>query len=496
MIIFEGYRNIFFAAVLTSYFIILCLLAVYGVHRLFLIYLYYKYYKRTQHTVPLSFNDKEYPAVTVQLPIYNEFYVVERLINSVAALSYPRHLLHIQVLDDSTDQTSPLARKTVERLQEEGFNIQYLHRPNRVDFKAGALKEGLASTSDEFIAIFDADFMPQAEFLKKTIHYFKDERVGMVQARWGYVNRTYSLLTRIQAMFLDGHFMIEHTARHFSGRFFNFNGTAGIWRRETIVDAGGWNGETLTEDIDLSYRAQMKGWKFVFLPHLVVPSELPVNIFSYKNQQHRWTKGSIQVSKRILPRLWASSLPLRIKIEATFHLASNLNYILMVILAILMPLAVMIREELNFNIPLFYLIELSVFFLTIVNISLFYLISQRELYKDWWKRLLDLPALFMVGIGMSINNALAVCEALVSYETPFERTAKYCIESPDDTWKGKQYNTLRSMLFIPEGFLTIYVCLFLILFIKAHIWGALPFMLLFCAGYIYVMCLSIIHAWR
>ncbi len=282
----------------TCYLSVLLGLSAYGVHRYFIIYLFLK--NRKRENVPLA-HFEELPVVTVQLPIFNEVYVVERLLRSVSELDYPRDRLQIQVLDDSTDDTQELTARCVNELRDRGFNVERRHRTDRTGFKAGALEGGLASAQGDFVCILDADFVPQPDLLQKTIHFFTDPKVGMIQTRWGHLNRTYSLLTRVQAMFLDGHLLLEQTARSRSGRFFNFNGTAGVWRTSCIQEAGGWQHDTLTEDLDLSYRAQLAGWKFVFLPNVITPAELPVDMNGFKSQQHRWTKGSVQTCKKLLP---------------------------------------------------------------------------------------------------------------------------------------------------------------------------------------------------
>ncbi|MGZ5537290.1 MAG: cellulose synthase family protein, partial [Chthoniobacterales bacterium] len=265
-------------------------LSAYGIHRYCIIYLFLKHRKR--HPQPMS-QFVQLPKVTMQLPVFNEVYVVERLLKSVSEIDYPRELLQIQVLDDSTDDTRALTARCVAELQGRGINVELIHRLDRTGFKAGALEAGLATAEGEFVCILDADFVPQPDLLQKTVHFFTDPKVGMIQTRWGHLNRTYSLLTRVQAMFLDGHLLLEQTARSRSGRFFNFNGTAGLWRRTCIEEAGGWQHDTLTEDLDLSYRAQLAGWKFMFLPDVITPAELPVDMNGFKSQQHRWTKGSV-----------------------------------------------------------------------------------------------------------------------------------------------------------------------------------------------------------
>src|SRR3954469_5218252 len=316
--------------ILVLYFFVLSILAIYGWHRYYLVYLYTKH-KDQAPVAPCELPNL--PRVTVQLPIFNEMYVADRLIDAVCELDYPADLLEIQVLDDSTDETTSIAALAVRRHTLRGADIRYMHRVDRTGYKAGALEAGLTEATGEFIAIFDADFIPGADFLHKTLPYLvADPKLGMVQARWGHINQDYSLLTKIQSILLDAHFVLEHGARNRAGLFFNFNGTAGVWRREAIGDAGGWQHDTLTEDLDLSYRAQLRGWKFLFLPNLVTPAEVPVEMNAFKSQQHRWAKGSIQTCRKVLPYILQSDLPLKVKVEAFFHLTANFNYLLMVVL--------------------------------------------------------------------------------------------------------------------------------------------------------------------
>jgi cellulose synthase/poly-beta-1,6-N-acetylglucosamine synthase-like glycosyltransferase len=479
---------------LSAYVAVLSLLAVYGLHRYVVLFLYYRCYKRRRRIEPPAMDPAAFPRVTVQLPIFNEYYVVTRVIESIGDLDYPRELLTIQILDDSTDGTRDVAQAAAQRLRERGLQVQYIHRSNREGFKAGALKFGLSYTSDELVAVFDADFVAPRDFLLRTAPYFQDERIGMVQTRWGYLNREYSLLTRVQSIFLDGHFMIEQTARSFSGHFFNFNGTGGVFRRRTIDEAGGWDGSTLTEDLDLSYRAQMAGWKFVFLPDLVCASELPVDVYGLKTQQHRWTKGSIQVAKRLLPRIWRSRLSMRVKVEATFHLTANLCYLLIVALSALLPLSLFSRRHLLLGgIEIW---EIAVFLCATSSIIVFYAVSQRELYRDWKWRLRDIPFILALGIGLCINNARAVGEALMSHETPFVRTSKYCIESLNDSWKGKLYRSGSHASLLLELVFVVYMFASLVLLFVHENWGAFPYIGIFVTGYAYIFGLSLAHANR
>src|SRR5438477_4965816 len=374
-------------------------LSAYGIHRYVIIYLFLKH--RRRHTVPAG-HFEQLPKVTMQLPIFNEVYVVERLLRSVSEIDYPRDLLQIQVLDDSTDDTRELTASCVENLRSRGFNVELIRRVDRTGFKAGALETGLASAEGDFVCILDADFVPQPDLLRKTVHFFTDPKVGMIQTRWGHLNRGYSLLTRVQAMFLDGHLLLEQTARSRSGRFFNFNGTAGLWRRTCIEQAGGWQHDTLTEALDLSYRAQLAGWKFIFLTDVVTPAELPVDMNGFKSQQHRWTKGSVQTCKKLLPTIWRSGLPVTIKIEATGHLVSNFAYLLLACLCVLLhpstggPQSGWVRAL---------LIDVPIFLTASVSVAVFYVCAQRELHpRTWMKQMLLLPFLLALGIGLSPNN--------------------------------------------------------------------------------------------
>ena len=408
---------------LVSYFFVLSILGIYGWHRYFIVYQYLKYKDQVPGPPPPV---TEWPVVTIQLPIYNEMYVVDRLVDSICAIDYPPELLEIQVLDDSTDETREIAELAVRRQAARGFDIKYIHRTNRVGYKAGALEDGLQSARGEFIAIFDADFLPPSDFLRRTVPYFRDSKLAVVQARWGHLNQSYSLLTKVQAILLDGHFVLEHGGRNRSGCFFNFNGTAGVWRREAIVDAGGWQHDTLTEDLDLSYRAQLRGWKFKFLPDLVTPAEVPVEMNAFKSQQHRWAKGSIQTCRKVLPYVLLADLPLKVKAEAFFHLTANFNYLLMIVLSALMFPAMIVRYEMGWTEML--LIDIPLFAAATFSVFNFYMMSQRETYPDWRSRIRYLPVVMAIGIGLSVNNAKAVLEALFGAPGEFARTPKYGIE--------------------------------------------------------------------
>ncbi len=471
------------------YFIVLFGLSLYGLHRYAIVYLFLK--NRRKAPQPLA-QFEALPRITVQLPIFNELYVVERLLSSVAALEYPRDLLQVQVLDDSTDETTSIAAARVAELRALGLDIELIHRTDRTGFKAGALENGHSSCKGEFILILDADFVPTPDILLKTIHYFTDEKVGMIQTRWGHLNRNYSLLTRIQAMFLDGHLLLEQTARSRSGRFFNFNGTAGLWRRTCIADAGGWQHDTLTEDLDLSYRAQLKGWRFVFLADLVTPAELPVDMNGFKSQQHRWTKGSIQTCMKLLPTVWRAELPLLIKLEATAHLTSNYAYLLLFFLCLLLPYSVGGGAHSTWGMIL---IDIPIFISASLPAAVFYICTQRELHpKTWVRELILLPALISLGIGLAVNNARAVMEAMLGQQSEFTRTPKYGIEGKPKSWKRSRYSPLKTMLpFLELGFAG-YFSYFLASAITHAQWMSIPFLLLFAGGFGYVA-LSSIAQW-
>ena len=475
--------------ILVLYFFILSILAVYGWHRYYLVYLYMKHRDNVPRLPASGFDPL--PPVTVQLPIFNEMYVAERLIDAVCKLEYPSELLEIQVLDDSTDETSQIAELAVRRQAQRGVDIKYFHRTDRRGFKAGALDEGLREARGEFIAIFDADFLPCPEFLRKTVDHFVDPKVAMVQARWGHLNQDYSLLTKIQAIMLDGHFVLEHGARNRSGCFFNFNGTAGIWRRSAITDAGGWQHDTLTEDLDLSYRAQLRGWKFLFVPDLVVPAEVPVEMNSFKSQQHRWAKGSIQTCRKLLPAILASDQPLHVKAEAFFHLSANFNYILMVLLSILMFPAMYVRYSMGWTEML--LIDIPLFLAATLSVANFYTVSQREAYPDWKTRLKYLPFLMAIGIGLCINNSRAVIEALMRRDSDFARTPKYGIERAADEWVGKKYHQTMALQPLVELALGIYFTAAVVYALTNGIFGTLPFLMLFQVGFLYTGLVSLVQ---
>ena len=473
--------NSFDLLLLIPYFTLLIILAIYGSHRYFLVYTYWRNKKNLP--VPPAREWPAWPRVTVQLPLYNERYVAERLIEETCRLDYPRELLEIQVLDDSTDETVTVARDTVERYAALGYSIGYYHRDNREGYKAGALAEGLRHARGEFIAIFDADFLPPADFLKKTVPYFLDPNVGMIQTRWNYINRNYSILTRVQAILLDGHFILESGARSRSGCFFNFNGTAGIWRRKAILNSGGWQHDTLTEDTDLSYRAQLQGWKFVYLQDVECLSELPVEMNAFRSQQARWAKGLMQTGRKLLPTLWRARLPWKVKMEAFFHLTANISYPLMSLMAALLLPGMIVRFYQGWFQMLY--IDLPLLLASTASISTFYLAAQRELFPRTWKQTIwYLPFLMATGIGLTLTNSRAVLEALCGVRTEFVRTAKYRIEKAADRITGKKYRhraaRLTSVIELLAGCYFAYATYYAA---ANEYYLTVPFLCLFVIGY-------------
>ena len=476
------------------YFLILGLLSVYGFYRYRLIYLFLRYQKHRPQPKS-TFTSDRLPRVTVQLPLFNEMYVAERLIDAVTTLDYPRELLEIQVLDDSTDDTTRIAAAAVSKHFEQGFDISFHHRDNREGFKAGALEAGLKKASGELILIFDADFAPRPDCIRRMIDYFTDERIGMVQMRWSHINADYSLLTKVQAIMLDGHFVIEQVARNRCGGFFNFNGTAGMWRREAIEWSGGWQHDTLAEDTDLSYRAQLMGWHFVYLADDDVPAELPVEISAFKSQQRRWAKGVVQVGMKLVKRIWHDPrLPLRVKLEQFFRLTGNLAAPLVIVLALINFPILIVR----YNQGLFHLFALDVPILTFstVSVIVYYLVTQRYLHPKTWKQSIKyIPFVMSMGIALTFSNARAVAEAVLGVKTPFVRTPKYKIEGTGDTtWVKKSYLPRRLSLPWLEMLFAIYFVFTIWYAIDSGIFGTLPFLMIYLCGYAYAAVMSIAQA--
>jgi cellulose synthase/poly-beta-1,6-N-acetylglucosamine synthase-like glycosyltransferase len=473
------------------YYTILGVLAAFGVHRLVLVALYLRH-RRDAPREPEA--PSEWPRVTVQLPLYNERYVASRLIDAVCRLDYPRDRLEIQVLDDSTDDTREIVAAEVARRRARGVPIHHLHRADRTGFKAGALAGGLAAAAGELIAVFDADFVPRPDFLRRAVPHFADPGVGMVQGRWDHLNRRWSLLTRIQALMLDGHFVIEHAARHRSGCFFNFNGTAGVWRREAIESAGGWQHDTLTEDLDLSYRAQLAGWRFVYRADLAVPSELPVDVNGFKSQQYRWARGSIQTGRKLLGRILAAPLPLKVKAEAFVHLTNNTSYLLMVLLSLLVFPAMVLRR--GSPAATILAVDLPLFLAATASVLTFYTASQIARGGDWRRALRDLPPLMGLGIGLAINNAAAVVAGLARRGGTFHRTPKYALLTRGEDWRGKAYRAVPSWTLAAEALFALWFLGCFAYAAAAGMWASLPFLWLFLQGYSYITLLSVLPRLR
>jgi cellulose synthase/poly-beta-1,6-N-acetylglucosamine synthase-like glycosyltransferase len=467
-------------AILVPYFSVLIILSFYGLHRYEMIRGYLKHKKRMAAESPVRFT--ELPKVTIQLPLYNEKYVVERLIEETLKMDYPKHLFQVQVLDDSTDETHPFTEALVARYQALGYPIEYKHRSNRHGFKAGALQAGLETATGEFVAVFDADFLPPADFLMRAIHPFADPKIGVVQTRWTYLNRHYNILTEVEAMLLDGHFVLEHGARAGEGLFFNFNGTAGILRRSMIDDAGGWQHDTLTEDSDLSYRAQLKGWKFVYLPGIECPSELPVDMHGFQVQQSRWSKGLTQVAMKLLPRILKADLPKRVKLEAIAHLTPNISYPLMIVVSALMLPVMIVRFYMGWLQMV--LIDMPLIIASFWSITAFYMLSHRELYPKSWKRaIFFMPALMAAGVALTVNNTRAVMEALCRVQTAFARTPKYAIGEQKVKLKNVKYKSRSGWLPYMEILFGTYFLFMVVFAIDSFNYLAIPFLLLFVSGY-------------
>jgi cellulose synthase/poly-beta-1,6-N-acetylglucosamine synthase-like glycosyltransferase len=489
--------NWFDLALLIPYFMVMIVLALYGVHRYTMCYQYFKHRKNYDPNPPRHFDDL--PRVTIQLPIFNEQFVVDRLVEAVCAMEYPSEKLEIQVLDDSTDETQEVASGIVAHYAALGHPIVYIHRTNRHGYKAGALDAGLKVAKGEFVAIFDADFVPPTDWIMKVIHHFAEPEIGMVQTRWTHLNRDYSMLTQIEAILLDAHFIIEHGSRVRSGEFFNFNGTAGMWRRQAITDGGGWQHDTLTEDTDLSYRSQMAGWRFKYLPEVECPSELPIEMTAFKTQQARWAKGLIQTSIKVLPQVFRSNMSRRNKIESVYHLTANLSYPLMVIMTALLIPAMICRFYQGWFQML--LIDVPLFTASTFSIAVFYTCSQRILFpKTWMKSILYLPFLMALGIGLTVTNTKAVMEALFGIKSAFVRTPKFRVAKKGEKSQAAKYR--KRLVLAPWIELLIgcyFFCAILYTF-SNHNYFTAPFLILFVIGYWYTGLMSLLQGrfekWR
>ncbi len=432
------------------YIFTLVFLSIYGLNALLMSSLYLV---KRRKNLPVPLEPKDWPTVTIQLPIFNEKYVLSRLIDAVCKLDYPQNRLSIQILDDSTDRTTCLAASRVRFYRSRGYDITLLHRKDRSGFKAGALQAALLQAKGELVAVFDADFVPPADFLRRMVPYMAaDTHLGMVQARWSHLNADYNLLTRCQALLLDGYFVIEQTARSRSGLLFNFNGSGGIWRKACIVDSGGWESDTLAEDLDLSYRAQLKGWHISYLPNIVIPAELPPQIAAFKKQQYRWTRGGVQVLRKYFSRLQTNKrLSLKQRVMAYIHLSGNLSYLLVLIGLILSLPVVLDKGRWLPHLP----------YLAIAGLGgpLLFGLSQASTYHDWLRRMVNLPLLLALRIGLTFSNTRAVIAAFRHNPGVFERTPKYRVETQQDSWQRNKYRVKLDLDIIAEFLLGIYAAI-------------------------------------
>ncbi len=444
------------------YVVVLAVLGVYAAHRLVLVALYFR-----RRAAPAPPPPADPPAVTVQLPLYNEASVAERLLDAAAAIDWPRDRLDIQVLDDSTDETTALVAAKVAELRARGVAATHVRRGERTGFKAGALEHGLRSARGELLAVFDADFVPGPDVLARTTGCFANPAVGMVQARWGHLNREDSLLTQAQALLLDGHFVLEHGARARAGCFFNFSGTAGVWRKQAIVDAGGWHADTLTEDMDLSVRAQLRGWRFAFLPDVVVPAELPADMNALRTQQFRWAKGQVQVARKLGGAVARARLPLLKRVDALFHLTSNVSYVFLFAACLLLPWTV----GASFPAP--------VFLGATASVAAFYALAQREIGGGALAALARAPLLMAVCAGLSAHQSRAVLEALAGRASPFVRT-------PKTGGRPARYRATRSRAFALELAVGAYLLGGAVVAASARAFSTLAFLLVFAGGFVYV----------
>jgi len=472
--------------VLIIHYSLVSVLCLYGAHRIYHSIVAKRFinagYSKKDISPPSMRN---YPYVTVQAPMYNEKFVAARIIDAIANFDYPKDKLQIQVIDDSTDESVAIVAERVAYYKSLGFDIDHVRRHNRHGYKAGALADAMPDVKGEFIAIFDADFIPNPDFLLKTLPYFSENKVGLVQTRWAYLNTSRNILTRLQSVMLDAHFGIEQITRYGMGAFFNFNGTAGIWRKEAIIDAGGWRADTLTEDTDLSYRAQIKGWQFIYRPEIDCPSEIPEDMSAFKIQQHRWAKGAIEVMKKLLPTIWKSDISRKSKIEATFHLTGNISYLLMFIdsLFFLLP-TVHIREQMEPNFLIW--LDLPIFAFASLSHAWFFLSSQNRLYGKMLDKLIIMPALLATSIGLGVNNGRAVIEALIGHKTGFARTPKTGSKTQNLALnKSYQANSQTWANYLEISLGSLYLG-FLVWAIAQAYWLVVPFLSIFAIGFFYI----------
>ncbi|MEM9721057.1 MAG: cellulose synthase family protein [Bacteroidota bacterium] len=490
--------SIFLYVVLGVYLIALTLIVIYGVGQFHLVYTYWRLDKKHKPLPPLD-GQEGVPKVTIQLPIYNEKYVVDRLLEAVAAMDYPKDSFEIQVLDDSTDETVGMIAAKVEEIAGRGIAIHHIRRPDRVGFKAGALEYGLASATGEFIAIFDADFVPQPSFIRAILPYFAHEEVGVVQARWQHINQDYSLFTEVQAFHLDAHFTVEQRSRDLGGFYMNFNGTAGIWRKACIQDAGGWEHDTLTEDLDLSYRAQLKGWKFRYVDNVEAPAELPAEMGGIKSQQYRWMKGGAEVARKILRTLWQSDISLGRKLHGSMHLLSSSVFILVLLLgATSVPLVYIKHELLNGKVD-FLLVPVGFLLLSFVVLCCLYILTfihrEGSVYKGIKRFALNFVPFLAFSMGLSLHNSIAVLQGFWGKRTPFIRTPKYALSQKQDSWRKRTYlsKSIKPTVFL-ELLMALYFCFGVYLAIHFQDISIIPFLLMQAGGYTMIGINSFRHA--
>ncbi|MEO0092452.1 MAG: cellulose synthase family protein [candidate division WOR-3 bacterium] len=486
--------------ILAIYCILIVILGFYSIHAYLMLYYYFKERKNRSHQRKPRCRNQDLPYVTIQLPMYNEKYVAERLINSACAVDYPKDRLEIQILDDSTDETTFIVKRLVEKYQDLGFNIVLLHRNIRKGYKAGALDAGMKKAKGEFIAIFDADFIIPRNFLKKTIPYFKNEKVGAVQTRWGHINKNYSVLTLGQAIALDGHFYIEQNIRSRKDFFLNFNGTCGIWRKSAILEAGGWHDDTLTEDLDLSYRAQLKGWKIEFISDIVCPGEVPVDFNGFRKQQFRWTKGAFETARKLLPAVIKSNLAPLKKLEAFIHLTNNMVFPILLCLTLLSLPILIIKIENGQSLSWYFGI-LSIFTIAVFPYPILYGIAQRDLYhkrtrkkKFSWQKIFEkfVPILLIGGfVSLSLSNTWAIITAFRKKPTEFTRTPKFRITSKKDTLSGKKYQEKIAPIVFIELIITLYLLVTTTYAFIESQYTLAPFLLLYTLGFGYLSVASI-----
>ncbi len=470
------------------YLLVVGILFIYGVNFFYMTFLTWRNQRRPPQDPPPLTN---WPLVTVQLPIYNEMYVAERVINAAARLDYPPELLQIQVLDDSTDETQAIVKTAVDHWQAQGINISHLTRPNRDGYKAGALKAGLSHASGKFIAFFDADFVPTVDYLRRTLPHFQPQ-TAFVQARWGHLNQNYSLLTSLQAIAIDAHFVVEQFARWSADYWFNFNGTAGIWRRAALEDAGGWQADTLTEDLDISYRALLRGWQARYLRNVVVPAELPVSMIAFRRQQHRWARGSLECALKFMSPVWRSNQSLSLKIEATLHLTGYAVHLLLFALTLLYPAVLLLSQQYPQLITLFGIAY--AFNLTALAPTTFFIMGQQNLGKQWRRLLPKILWITAVGSGLMINTTRAALQIITRKQNAFERTAKFGIEHKNQPWMRKQYQLrLDSIVFWELGVAGINLGTILYA-IRLGNWAVAVYAGIFLSGLLYVAGLTIWQA--